>query len=304
MICASGLRDPEGPLLLPEGDWLITEMAPERGCITRLAPDFSIAGVVAHTGRPNGLALGRDDEIWVAESREPSVLKIDIRSGGVEVVATQCDGRALLWPNDLCFGPSGALFFTDSGVHTSIFGESDAGISGEDLDNRKRAVAAAVNGCLYRLDPTSLELRCLRDGLRFPNGIAFDPSGRLYVAETLTGDILQMTLGAADEIVAVRVHGNVLEDPSDERWAGPDGMAFDRDGRLCVGVLGQGDVTILGADGDVIERHKVTGTLPTNVAFGPPGSKRIYVTENTHGQIESFAVQADGLPLHRPSERA
>ena len=78
---------------------------------------------------------------------------------------------------------------------------------------------------------------------------------------------------------------------------GPDGMAFGVDGKLYVAVYGQGDVTVLGQDGHVSERIRTEGIMPTNVAFGPPGQRKIYVTEYELGQIEVFDVETDGLPL-------
>ena len=75
-------------------------------------------------------------------------------------------------------------------------------------------------------------------------------------------------------------------------------MKFDADGKLYVTVVGQGDVTVLGPDGAVVERMKTAGKSPTNLAFGPPGSKRIYVTEDEFGTIEVLSVGTDGLPLY------
>jgi hypothetical protein len=37
--------------------------------------------------------------------------------------------------------------------------------------------------------------------------------------------------------------------------------------------------------------------LPTNVAFALPGQHRIHVTEYEMGQMETFDVNSDGLPL-------
>ena len=39
MVFAKDLRTPEGPVLLPDGSWLVVEMGPERGCITRIGRD-------------------------------------------------------------------------------------------------------------------------------------------------------------------------------------------------------------------------------------------------------------------------
>src|SRR4051795_4918955 len=57
MILVSDLGLPEAPVLLPDGGWLVTEMAPDRGCVTRFDADGGNRSVVARTGRPNGLAI-------------------------------------------------------------------------------------------------------------------------------------------------------------------------------------------------------------------------------------------------------
>jgi len=54
---------------------------------------------------------------------------------------------------------------------------------------------------------------------------------------------------------------------------------------------------VLGTDGRVVERLRTQGGLPTNVAFGLPGQRKLYVTEYERGQIEVFPVETDGLPL-------
>ena len=63
-------------------------------------------------------------------------------------------------------------------------------------------------------------------------------------------------------------------------------------------VTSQGDVTVLGPDGAVVDRIPTEGKSPTNVAFGPPGDKKIHVTEHGIGQVEVFPVDTDGLPLY------
>ena len=92
--------------------------------------------------------------------------------------------------------------------------------------------------------------------------------------------------------------GNVIDPNAPDGHKGPDGMAFGQDGKLYVAVYGQGDVTVLGADGRVADRIRTAGRLPTNVAFGAPGEKKIYVTEVELGQVEVFDVDTDGLPLY------
>ena len=54
---------------------------------------------------------------------------------------------------------------------------------------------------------------------------------------------------------------------------------------------------MLRPDGSVRRRIRTRGIKPTNVAFGW-GERRIYVTEDEHGSLESFDVPAAGLTLH------
>jgi gluconolactonase len=136
----------------------------------------------------------------------------------------------------------------------------------------------------------------LDTGIKFTNGIAFGPDHRLYVNETLSGNIYAYDWrhGAVGPRT---LFGNVIRPDAPPGWKGPDGMAFSADGKLYVAVFGQGDVTVLGHKGEVAGRIPTAGKLPTNVAFALPGHKKIYITEYEFGQVELFAAATDGLPL-------
>lgn len=287
MILSSGLIQPEGPVALADGSWLCVEGG-ERGSITRLSPDGSERRVIAQTGRPNGLAVDRSGIIWVAESRRPALLCVTL-AGAVDIAATRCDGVPFLFPNDLCFGPDGAVYFTDSGVHIDSFAPG----------GRIRADFKAVDydGRVFRFEPESGRVRRLDSGLKFANGIAFGPDGNLYVSETLTGNIYRYASLGAGEFGARTCFGNVIDPAGPEGWKGPDGMAFAADGKLYVAVFGQQDVTVLDTDGAVVKRLRTLGRLPTNCAFPHAGQPRLYVTEYELGQIEIHEVEAGGLPL-------
>ncbi|MFB0547088.1 MAG: SMP-30/gluconolactonase/LRE family protein [Anaerolineae bacterium] len=120
MIFAKDLGVPEGPALLPDGSFLVVEMRADRGCVTQISPDGQTKRVVAKTGRPNGLTVDKDGVIWVAESKVPSLLKVTM-DGKIEVFMTKANGEPFLFPNDLLFGPDGALYLTDSGVYIEDF---------------------------------------------------------------------------------------------------------------------------------------------------------------------------------------
>jgi sugar lactone lactonase YvrE len=75
-------------------------------------------------------------------------------------------------------------------------------------------------------------------------------------------------------------------------------MKFGVNGHLYVAVFGQGDITVLGRDGQVVRRMPTVGAMPTNLCFGPKGEKKIYVTEVVSGSVQILDVDTDGLPLH------
>lgn len=288
MIFATGLSAPEGPVALPGGTWLIVEGGPDRGCVTHIGADGKEKRVVGKTGRPNGLAVDSDGVIWVAESKMPSLVRLTM-GGKAEVVATGCDGEAFLFPNDLCFGPDGALYLTDSGVVIQEFAPNN--------QIRPDYLNVRYDGRVYRVDTRTGKVTKIDAGIKFTNGIAFGPDQLLYVNETLTGNIYRYDRKDG-QIAGLRaVFGNVIRPDAPPGWKGPDGMAFGADDRLYVAVFGQRDVTILDARGEVAGRIQTNGKLPTNVAFALSGQRRIHVTEYEFGQMEAFDVPCDGLPL-------
>jgi gluconolactonase len=284
MIFANGFNAPEGPVALPDGTWLVVEGGADRGCVTQISADGRDKRVVGKTGRPNGLAVDSEGIIWVAESKTPSLVRLTM-DGKAEVVATGCDGEPFLFPNDLCFGPDGALYLTDSGVVIQDFAPNNK--------IRPDYMSVRYDGRVYRVDVQTGGVTKLDSGIKFTNGIAFGPDNLLYVNETLTGNIYRYESNGGPRIL----FGNVIRSDAPPGWKGPDGMAFGEDGRLYVAVFGQRDVTVLGAGGEVAERIPTDGNLPTNVAFALPGRKRIHVTEYEFGQVEAFDISCDGLPL-------
>jgi len=288
MIFAKDLGVPEGPVLMPDGSWLVVEMAPDRGCVTRVGSDGQIKEVLAETGRPNGLAVDAAGNIWIAESMEPALLRLS-PDGVVETFLTECNGDPFLFPNDLAFGPDGALFMTDSGIRFEDFAPGGS--------VRPDWAEVPVDGRVYRIDVHDKSIAQVDEGIRFTNGVAIGPDGMLYSNETLTGMVFRYTLDR-EQVGPRESFGNVLAPADDGSIRGPDGMKFAENGDLYVTVVGQGDVTVLGTDGEVLRRIPTDGNFPTNLAFGPPGSHKIYVTEDQLGTLEVFDVGIDGARLY------
>ncbi|PYU99181.1 MAG: hypothetical protein DMG10_26000 [Acidobacteria bacterium] len=283
---ASDLKTPEGPVALPDGSFLVVEGG--RGSVTQISPDGHSNRIIAVTGEPNGLAVDRAGVIWVADIQPPALIRLTM-DGKFERVLTECHGEPFLFPNDLCFGPDGALYLTDSGILTDEF--APGGVIRSDWADLK------MDGRVYRIDTRTLDIHKLDSGLKFVNGIAFSADQRLYINDTATRMVYRYPWKDG-KLIGPREDFGSVDDPSKPAlFKGPDGMAFDTNGKLYVAVYAQSDVTVLGRNGKVIERIQTPGNLPTNVCFGLPGQKKIYVTEYELGRLECFNVDAEGLPL-------
>ena len=127
----SGLRFPEGPVCLEDESVLVVEI--QAGTLTKVAPDGSKSVVAQTGGGPNGAAIGPDGKCYVcnnggfewhdlgglavpglqpADYTGGSLQRVDLETGVVETVYTECDGIPLKGPNDLVFDAEGGLWFT------------------------------------------------------------------------------------------------------------------------------------------------------------------------------------------------
>lgn len=282
-VLAKDVKNPEGPVSLPDGSWVYTEM--DIGSISMLTSEGKRRHI-ATTGLPNGLAAGADGRIWVAEAKRRALIAVD-RNGKVETISTGSASAPFLLPNDLCFGPDGMLYMTDTGILL------------EDMKKETRPLGAyelPFDGRLYEINPSTGESQVLDRGFKLTNGIAFGPGGvYLYVAETLTGNIYRYRTGQWKR----ELFGNVMIKPPMEygRVAGPDGMAFDTEGNLYVAVIAQ-DITVLGPDGNIARHIALPGDNPTNLAFDVSGRPILMITESSRGELLLMDVPLPGNPLY------
>lgn len=288
-IIIDGLEEPEGPVCLDDDSFYIVEMARARRRVVHVGTTGDLQEVVATAGRPNGLALDGDGNIWIAEAAEGALLCVSPAGELLRRIAGDDAGR-FLWPNDIALGPDGLLYLTDSGILDSDF------IDG--LAIREDFADMSYDGRVYEIDPREGGvLRVLDRGLRFTNGIAFGPDGNLYVAETLSGNIF--TYDVSEAMPRRQYFGNCLIPDDRPVFKGPDGIKFGTDGRLYCAVYGQGAVAALDRDGQLVEHIETAGGKPTNLAFRRRGNEAI-VTEVSRGVVQTIAMPCSGLALFYP----
>ena len=293
-----GLRFPEGPVAMPDGSVILTEMFGPR--ITRVAPDGTKETIAEIPGGPNGLALGPDGAMYVCNNGgafspiefggllfpgpcDPAryiggrIQRLDLATGAVTDLYTRCGDIELRAPNDLVFDGHGGFWFTDHGLRH------------ERTADRTGIYYATVDGShieevVFPVDS--------------PNGIGLSPDGtRLYWAETHTGRVFQRTITAPGTLEPVSG-----ADPSVVLCGLPgyqllDSLAVDGEGNVCVATLINGGITVIAPDGEVLRHIPVDDRLATNVCFGGPDHGTAFVTLSSTGRLVSMPWPYKGLKL-------
>ena len=119
------------------------------------------------------------------------------------------------------------------------------------------------------------------------NGLDLSPDGRtLYVSES-----------NSRQVWAYRLDGSKLLDPRLVRTFADfevDGLRTDVDGRIYLARLSAGKIAIIGADGSLQREVAVSGKQPTNLTFGGPDGRTVFVTQKEGRFIEAFRVDRPG----------
>ncbi|MEZ5987450.1 MAG: SMP-30/gluconolactonase/LRE family protein, partial [Hyphomonas sp.] len=245
---ASGLRFPEGPVVMADGSIIVVEI--EKKCITRCWDGGKTEVICTPGGGPNGLAIGPDGALWVCnnggfEYHEMDgmlipgncpdnydggrIERVDLSTGKVERVLDAVDGNPLRGPNDLVFDKAGNLYFTD---HGKVF-------------PRHREF-----GGLYYLANGASEAKELDYHYSSPNGVGLSPDEQtVYMADTMTGRMWAFDLESPGVIKpASPLNGGrvVATMPGLQYF---DSLGMTAAGNVCVATILNGGITTITPDG-------------------------------------------------------
>lgn len=212
----------------------------------------------------NGIRFDRAGRMYVADYVGHNVLRIDPGTRAVEVLAHE---PKMNQPNDLAIAPNGTLYASDPNW-------------------------GAKTGQLWRIDPGGTTTRLAAD-MGTTNGVEVSPDGkRLYVNESVQRNVWVFDIQPDGGVANKRL----LRQFPDH---GFDGMRCDADGNLYITRYGKGTVAVLSPEGEVLREINVLGARPSNLCFGGPDGRTVYVTEVEHRRLVQFRVETPGAAWTR-----
>lgn len=238
----------------------------EQGTIGRVSPSGKgEVFVTLPTGSVgNGIRFNRAGAMFVADYAKHNVLKIDMATKAVSVFAHE---PQMNQPNDLTIGPDGTLYASDPNWGNN-------------------------GGQLWRIS-TKGEVRKVASDMGTTNGIELSPDGKkLYVNESLQRNVWVFDVTADGSLE----NKSLVKQFPDH---GFDGMRCDVDGNLYITRYGKGTVAVMSPKGEILHEVDVLGKSPSNLCFGGPDGRTVYVTEVEHTRLVQFRVNRPGLEWQR-----
>jgi gluconolactonase len=298
-VLATGLRFPEGPVVLRDGSIAVVEIA--RGTVTRVSPDGSVSVIADLGGGPNGLATGPDGALYVCNNggfewhEEPGMIRpigtpksysggrierLDPNTGEWQRLYDRCGDNRLNGPNDIVFDRNGGFYFTDLGKARH-----------RDRDH----------GAVYYAMADGSRIVEVIHPILTPNGIGLSPDEKtLYVAETEGGRLWAFDLaepGINKRTAFPSPNGGrfLFNEAGYHRY---DSLAVDAEGNICVATLISGAITVVSPDGRLVRKVEMPDVYTTNICFGGPAMRTAYVTLSGVGQLVSLPWSQPGLKLN------
>jgi gluconolactonase len=245
--------------------------APQGGRIIRLQPGQAGEVYLPDVGT-NGLAVSPEGDLVAASQKLGAIVSFDLKAmppspTPKKEYAKMYDSKRFSSPNDVAVRSDGTVYFTDPAYQ-----------AGSVKQSAERAYWATPAGVVSVIPDTGAP----------PNGIILSPDEKtLYVG----GSKLSSYPVNADGSLGA---GKTF--PNDAMGLyGTDGLGMDCAGNVYVAMYSQGVVEVLKPTGEKLGTIQV-GSGVTNVAFGGPDSKTIYITRMTPPSLYAVPSQIPGMP--------
>ena len=234
--------------------------------IGRITPDGKgeVWATLPGKSTGNGIVFDRQGRMYVADYVEHKVLRIDTKTRKIEAFAHEPE---MDQPNDLAIAPDDTLYASDPAW-------------------------AKGTGQIWKIDTAGKVMRVAHD-MGTTNGIEVSPDGRLlYANESMQRNVWVFDIKSDGTLAGKRL----LKQFPDH---GFDGMRCDVAGNLYITRYGKGTVVVLSPEGQELHEIDVLGKQPSNLCFGGPDGRTVYVTEVEHTRLVQFRVDHPGLAWKR-----
>jgi gluconolactonase len=260
----------EGPSFDRDGNLYVTDIP--HGRVLKISPDAQWSVAAEYDGAPNGLKIRKDGMIFIADSKW-GIMQLDPRSGDVTPVCLRYGYEPFRGLNDLVFDSRGNLYFTDQ--------------SNTDLRD--------PTGRVFRLTPEG-KLDCLIDNVPSPTGLVLAPDEKaLFLAVTRANCVWHMPFGHDGGLARVGLYIQL----SGSAGGGPDGLAMDEGGNLSVCHVRMGSVWVFDPLGEPLYRiRSCKGLGVTNLAYGGPDRRELYITEMQSGSVLRARMPVSGKAMY------
>ncbi len=243
---ATGYKFTEGPVEDRHGNLYFTDI-PNNKILIYSGPG-DVSTYTDKSGGANGLGFDHDGSLLVCQGSRRQIISID-DDKNVTIVADKYNGKKLNSPNDLWLDPKGGIYFTDP-----RYGRRD------NLDQDGEHV--------YYITPNRKKVIRVIDDMVRPNGIIGTPDGkRLYVGDHGSNITLSYRIKRDGTLTGKKLFAT----------QGSDGMAMDQKGNV---YLTSDRVNIYNIKGVLIDSIDVP-ERPSNVTFGGPDNKTLFITART-----------------------
>lgn len=210
----------------------------------------------------NAIQFDSKGSMYLADFTGHNILKVDMKTKEVSVYV---HNDAFNQPNDICMNRSDQIFASDPNWKEST-------------------------GKLWRIDKGGKAV-LLNDKMGTTNGIALSPDEKiLYVNESVQRKIWTFDVDKKGNISNKKLFAEFPD-------FGFDGMKCDAKGNLYVTRHGKGAIAVLSPDGKLIREILLKGKSCSNLVFGPPNGKTVYVTMQDRKGIERFTNDIAGKGL-------
>ena len=265
----------EGPTVDGEGNVYFTDIP--GNTIWKYATDGTTSIFRQPSNRANGMIFDLEGRLVVvegsdAEIDQPRITRTNMATGESEVIAESFEGKRFNQPNDVTIDSQGRLYFSD-----------------RPLANPKPD-QTGINA-VYRLDPDGTIARILAEpDIERPNGLVISPDDKtFYLVEAHPDEGHARMIRAYDlQPDGTLANVRIFHDFYPGRSA--DGIAIDTEGNLYAAAglnrtRGTSEtldtrcgVYVFSPDGALKQFTPIAEDLLTNIAFGGPDMRTVYVT--------------------------